>query len=153
MSQGNACSSLYWFTWNLCFLDNFLYRDPELPFINTVRRFNLLILGHGRRDERTWSPYKAFFFLFKKERLKRTQAETCWSRSQTFLTDTMFCQARLHSADIIRNCITCKCSYFHAKYEQNASAALEKEHQNKKTRRCMLMAGQTVHIRPKPRPG
>jgi hypothetical protein len=50
MSQGNACSSLYWFTWNSCFLDNFLYMDPELQFINTVRRFNLLILGHGRMD-------------------------------------------------------------------------------------------------------
>lgn len=82
---------------------------------------------------------------------------TSWNklevRSQEISDRHEFIQARLHSADTIRNWITCQCSYFHAKREQNTSAALEKEHQNKKTLRCMLTTGQPVHIRPKPRAG
>jgi len=53
-------------------------------------------------------------------------------RSQEISDRHEFIQARLHSADTIRNWITCQCSYFHAKREQNTSAALEKVDQDKR---------------------
>jgi hypothetical protein len=150
MSHGNACPSLFPFTWNSCYLGNFLYRDPELQFINTVTRFNVLILGHGRTDVIS---IQGILFLFNKERLKWTQAETSLKYAVKNFWPTR-CSVKHVPTRPIQSATELPANV-HTSTPNMNKMHLQHWRRNIRTKtwRCMLMAGQPVHIRPQPRAG